>query len=301
MAYGTPRQVDEVEAYYTHIRHGHPPTKELLDDLLRRYQAIGGLSPLNAITEAEARGLETALNADGGRPVRVYLGMKHTHPFIGDIVQQMAQDGIAEAVTLVLAPHYSTRSVAEYQRAASDAAREAGNLALYHVDFWYDNVKFLQLIANRVRSRLTDFGNAEDVMVVFSAHSLPEKILAAGDPYQDQLHATGDAVAKALNLKQYMFAWQSAGRTADKWLGPDILDVLRDLAANGRKNVLLCPVGFVSDHLEVLYDVDIEAQALAHELGIKLARTENLNADPAFIDVLRDVVRSRETAAETER
>ena len=206
MAYGTPRQVDEVEAYYTHIRHGHPPTKELLDDLLRRYQAIGGLSPLNAITEAEAHGLETALNADGGRPVRVYLGMKHTHPFIGDTVRQMSADGITEAVTLVLAPHYSTRSVAEYQRAASDAAQATGKPTLYHVDFWYDNEKFLQLIANRVRSRLTEFSNSDDVMVVFSAHSLPEKILAAGDPYQDQLHATGNAVAEALNLKHYMFA-----------------------------------------------------------------------------------------------
>lgn len=297
MAYGTPRQANEVEAYYTDIRRGRPPTKELLDDLLRRYQAIGGLSPLNAITEAEAHGLESALNADGGRPVRVYLGMKHTHPFIGDAVREMAADGIEEAVTLVLAPHYSTRSVAEYQRAAQEAVEETGIPALLHVDYWYDNKKFLQLITDRVRARLADFDNPQEVMVIFSAHSLPEKILAAGDPYQDQLHATGHAVADAIGLNHYMFAWQSAGRTADKWLGPDILDVLRDLAVKGRRNILLCPVGFVSDHLEVLYDVDIEAKALARELGIHLERTENLNADPAFIEVLRDVVRARQTRA----
>lgn len=296
MAYGTPRSKDEVEPYYTHIRHGRPPTAEQLDDLHRRYEAIGGMSPLNAITEAEARGLETALNEDGGRPVKVYLGMKHMQPFIDDAVQAMASDGITDAVTLVLAPHYSTMSVGQYQHTATDAAAVAGP-SLRHVDNWYSNPKFLQLIGDRVRNALRQFEHEDDVMVVFSAHSLPERILAVGDPYPQQLHETGDVVAQQLGLKQHMFAWQSAGRTNDKWLGPDILDVLRSLAAEGWTRVLLCPVGFVSDHLEVLYDVDIEAQSLARELGVALVRTESLNADPAFMEVLRDVV--RESAADT--
>lgn len=294
MAYGTPRSLDEVETYYTHIRHGHAPTPEQLADLVRRYEAIGGVSPLNDITVAEAHKLEVALNRDGGRPCKVYLGMKHTYPFIADAVRQMAADGITEAVTLVLAPHYSSMSVGQYQQNADAAAAETGGPRLLHVDSWHLHPKFLHLIADRVRVARTGFPHPRDMMVIFSAHSLPARIIAQGDPYQQQLHETGDAVAAALDIPHHQFAWQSAGRTNDAWLGPDILDVIRDLAAQGWRQVLLCPVGFVSDHLEVLYDVDIEAQELARELGIRLVRTYSLNADPAFIETLRDVVRQRE-------
>jgi ferrochelatase len=223
--------------------------------------------------------------------------MKHAHPFIADAVARMAADGITEAVTLVLAPHYSAMSVGQYQKNADEAATAARGLTLWHVDSWHLHPKFLRLIESRVQSALARFANPDDVLVVFSAHSLPARIIAAGDPYERQLHETGDAVAAALHLPRHRFAWQSAGRTADTWLGPDILEVLRELAAEGTRQVVLCPVGFVSDHLEVLYDVDIEAQALARGLGVQLERTASLNADPAFIETLRDVVRAREVQA----
>jgi ferrochelatase len=301
MAYGTPKSLDDVEAYYTHIRRGHPPTKELLDELIGRYQAIGGVSPLNDITRAQGEGLVDALNRDGGRKAELYFGMKHTEPFIADAVRQMAEDGIEEAVSIVLTPHYSTFSVASYQKQALEAAEHLGGPAIWPVNEWHMHPRFLNLLSSRVNDALDRFENPDDVMVIFTAHSLPERILATGDPYVRQLHESGDAVAKALGLKHYMYAWQSAGRTADPWLGPDISDVLTDLARNGVKDVVICPQGFVSDHLEVLYDVDIECQQLARELGIRLVRTKSLNADPLFVQALAEVVRDRERKGVAER
>jgi ferrochelatase len=293
MAYGTPKDLSEVEAYYTHIRHGRKPTPELLQELISRYEAIGGVSPLNEITAAQGRGIEEILNRDGDGPFKVYLGMKHVSPFIADAVRQMAEDGIAEAITLVLAPHYSTMSVAAYQKAADEAAKQFGRPVLFHVDSWHLHPRFIAVLSQRVQEALGKYENPSEVTVIFSAHSLPEKILASGDPYPQQLRETGQAVAEKLGLKRVVYAWQSAGRTADKWLGPDILDVLRDLAAYGVKDVVICPAGFVSDHLEVLYDIDIECQALARELGIRLTRTRSLNADPEFLRALAEVVRQR--------
>ncbi len=297
MAYGTPKNLSEVEPYYTHIRHGRKPTPELLQELISRYEAIGGVSPLNEITEAQGRGIEEQLNRDGGRSCKVYLGMKHVSPFIGDAVKRMAEDGIAEAVTLVLAPHYSTMSVASYQKAADEAATELGAPTLYHVDSWHLHPRYLDVLGRRVQEALNRYENPAEVTVIFSAHSLPERILAVGDPYPQQLRETGQAVAEKLGLTRVTYAWQSAGRTQDKWLGPDILDVLRELAADGVRDVVVCPAGFVSDHLEVLYDIDIECQALARELGIRLTRTRSLNADPEFLRALAEVIRYREATA----
>lgn len=293
MAYGTPRNLDEVEPYYTHIRHGHPPTKELLQNLVDRYQAIGGVSPLNEITEAQANGILERLNASGKGTFRVYLGMKHAAPFIEDAVEQMASDGIEQAISLVLAPHYSTMSIKTYQTAANDAIARLGKPHFTHIDNWHLEPGFISLLADNVQKALDEFSNVSAVRVLFSAHSLPERILSVGDPYPQQLRETGEAVASKLGLTNFSFAWQSAGRTQEKWLGPDILDVLRSLHDAGENNVVVCPAGFVSDHLEVLYDVDIECQGVAKDLGMHLVRTASLNANPRFLDVLASVILSK--------
>lgn len=293
MAYGTPRSLTEVEPYYTHIRHGRKPTPALLDNLIERYQAIGGVSPLNDITSAQAKGIEHRLNRLGAGKFKVYLGMKHASPFIADAVVQMARDGIRHAVSIVLAPHYSTMSVKTYQKEAEDKAAEFGMPNFVHVDSWHLEPLFIDLLADRVKTALKDFASVAKVRVLFSAHSLPERILSIGDPYPQQFRETGDTVAKQIGLTNYSFAWQSAGRTEEKWLGPDILKVLRELHDGGEDNVVVCPTGFVSDHLEVLYDVDIECQTTAKELGMHLTRTESLNADPRFLDMLSSVLLRR--------
>lgn len=295
MAYGTPKSLDEVLPYYTDIRHGHAPSPEQLAELTDRYLAIGGVSPLTEITVDQAKGLEEALNHDGGRQVKVYLGFKHIQPFIRDAVRQMHQDGIQEAVCLVLAPHYSAMSIGAYHKAATEAANALGGPKLLQIDSWHMNRAFLEVLASRVKDALSKFSSTDDVMVVFSAHSLPARILSMGDPYEKQLHESGEAVAKMLNLKHYTFGWQSAGRTSEPWLGPDILDKLAELKEQGYTNIVSCSQGFVSDHLEVLYDIDIEAMDKAKSLGIKLVRTAQMNADPEFLQALAQVVRERES------
>lgn len=290
MAYGTPASMDDVEPYYTHIRHGHKPTPELLENLIRRYEAIGGVSPLTEITRAQAQGIADKVNESQGVPMRLYLGMKHTTPFIDDAVRQMVDDGIEEAVTLVLAPHYSVMSVGEYQKAADESAARYGSLRLEHVRDWHLNASYLNALTRRVKAALSEFDDPADVMVTFTAHSLPTRILELNDPYPTQLRETGDAIAATINLPHHEFAWQSAGRTRDPWLGPDILDYMRELKNRGQRNLIVCPCGFVSDHLEVLYDLDIEAMELAKSLEMKLVRTSSLNTDDEFLRGLRDVV-----------
>ncbi len=294
MAYGTPRQLDEVLPYYTHIRHGHPPTSLQLDDLSARYQAIGGISPLTEITQGQASGLEQVLNADGKRPVKVYLGLKHINPFIEDAIKQMHDDGIQEAIGLVLAPHYSTMSIGSYQKIARESVSKLGGPKLWFVDSWHLHPAFLTILAGRVQDALAKFANSDEVMVVFSAHSLPARILSMGDPYEQQLHESGEAVARMLHLLHYSFAWQSAGRTSEPWLGPDILDKLVTLKSEGFTKIISCSQGFVSDHLEVLFDIDIEAMNRAKELEIEFIRTVQMNTDPQFLTALAQVIRERE-------
>jgi ferrochelatase len=296
MAYGTPASLDEVEPYYTHIRRGSPPSPEQLQDLLRRYEAIGGCSPLNDITMAQAQLLHERLQAlrEAGLALprmRLFVGMKHCQPFIGDAVEQIASAGLKQLVGVVLAPHYASMSVAVYQREAREAAERLG-LAAHLVDAWYTEPAFIEGLVKRVQTatRGLQVAQGERLMVLFTAHSLPERIVAAGDPYPQQLLATAESVAHGAGVGTWRFAWQSAGRTSEKWLGPDILDVLREVAAQGYHAVLVCPVGFVSDHLEVLYDVDIEAQAVARECGLRLARTASFNTDDALIEALASAV-----------
>lgn len=295
MAYGTPKGPDDILPYYTHIRHGHAPSPEQLSELTGRYAAIGGRSPLWEITQAQAQAASEALgrrHPDLSFPV--YLGMKHASPFIGDAVRRMAEDGIEQAVGLVLAPLYSQGSTDEYARDAERAREETGGAPrdLRFLGAWHDLPRFRAFLRDQVRETLERFpaGLRDEVEVVFTAHSLPIRLVEAGDPYAVELREVADDVAGSLGLKHYRIGWQSAGRTQERWLGPDILDILRTDADAGVKGFLVCPVGFVSDHLEVLYDLDVEATALSRELGVHFARTPSPNALAPFIEVLADAV-----------
>lgn len=296
MSYGTPESMDQVEAYYTHIRRGHPPSPEQLKALKDRYEAIaGGFFPLRRNTDRQTAALQETLDAgqpDEGVRYVCYQGLKHARPFIEDGVQAMAEDGIREAVGVVLAPHYSAMSVGGYIRRAREKA-EALGIKMAFVRSYHTHPLLIEAWAERVQTALASFApeDRDDVQVLFSAHSLPEKILEMKDPYPDQLLATSRLVAEASGVSRWRFVWQSAGQTGDKWLGPDILEEIRSLHDEGVRQVLICPLGFVSDHLEVLYDIDIECKKLAESLGMRLARTEMLNDDPRYIRLLSDVVR----------
>lgn len=295
MAYGTPRSLDEVEAYYTHIRRGHKPSPEQLAELVARYQTIGGVSPLNEITRKQAEGLARVLNEAGDSVMyRVYTGMKHTHPFLADTVKQMAANGIERAVGIVLAPHYSAMSVGTYIATVQQEVELHGGPDFTFVDHWHTQPDYLQALLVRLEKALGEFAEAErqDVYLLFTAHSLPERIIEMQDPYPDQLRETASILADQLGHSRWGFAWQSAGRTPEPWLGPDVLDVLKQLHAEGVERVVICPVGFVADHLEVLYDVDVECQNLAKQLAIRLIRTDMLNADEDFLQALAAVVRN---------
>ena len=289
MAYGSPDRLDQVEAYYTDIRRGSPPPPHLLEELLGRYRAIGGGSPLSRIVEEQRAAVEAELAARG-RPLRVYAGMRHIEPRIGRIVEGMAADGVERFAAIALAPQKSSNA-AGYRRAVDAALAGLGARApsLSYVDSWYDQPRFIEALVASTREALARFPDPAAVRVMFTAHSLPARVVAEGDPYPQELAGTAALVADRLGLASYDFAFQSAGRTGDPWLGPDILDEIRRLAAGGVRDLVIRPVGFVADHLEVLYDIDIEAQAVAREAGIRLERARSMNTDPIFIVGLADV------------
>ncbi len=289
MAYGSPDRLDQVEAYYTDIRRGNPPTPELLEELTGRYRAIGGGSPLSRIVEAQRAALEAELAARG-RPLRVHAGMRHIEPRIGRIVEGMAADGVERFVAIALAPQKSSNA-AGYRRAVEAALAGLGDGApsAVFVDSWYDQPRFIEALAATTREALARFPDPTRVRVMFTAHSLPARVVAEGDPYPDELAGTAALVAGRLGLAEYEFAFQSAGRTGEPWLGPDILEEIRRLAAAGVTELVIRPVGFVADHLEVLYDIDIEAQGVARAVGVRLERARSMNDDPIFIAGLADV------------
>ncbi len=274
MAYGSPATAEDVPAYLADIREGRPVSQEAIDELAERYRRIGGRSPLDEITEAQHAGLEREL----GLPV--FVGMKHWRPRIIEAVEAALSGGADTLVGLVLAPHYSRLSIAGYRERLDDALQ--GRAKVIFVESWHDHGPFLDVLASRVRGF--------DGHVVFTAHSLPERILRDGDPYRDQLLETSRLVADRAGLSDWSFAFQSASATGEPWLGPDILEELDRLAANGVRRVLVCPVGFVSDHLEILWDLDIEARERAAELGLEFDRIESMNDDPAFLRALAEVV-----------
>ncbi len=290
MAYGTPSRPEEIEPYYTRIRHGRPPTEELLADLTRRYHAIGGTSPLAARTADQVAGLARALEAAQPGRFDVRFGAKYQPPLIEETAAAMRDDGLRTVIGLALAPHAASMSTGQYMARAREALGEA--VRFVEIGAWWDAPGFLELIGARVRAALDAVPpeRRASTLVLFSAHSLPEKILELGDTYPDQLHDSARRAAALAGVDHFDVAWQSAGRTADPWIGPDILTVLREKAAQGVTDVVSCPIGFVADHLEVLYDIDVEAQAVAEECGLHLWRTASLNDDPAFIEVLAGVV-----------
>jgi ferrochelatase len=279
MAYGSPERLEDVPAYYADIRGGRPIRPELLADLVERYRRLGleHGSPLNAITE-ETR---TALERELGLPV--YTGMRHWTPRIAEAVEAALDRGARTIVGLVLAPHYSRLSIGLYREQFDQAV--AARAAVSFVESWGDDPGFVELLADRVRGT--------EAHVVFTAHSLPARILEEGDPYETQLLQTCRLVAEKAELEAWSFCYQSESPTGEPWLGPDILDQLAELHGAGVRSVLVCPVGFVADHLEIRWDIDIEARARAGELGLELERIEMPNADPAFIRVLAGLVRPR--------
>jgi ferrochelatase len=274
MAYGSPSSAEDVRPYLEDVRGGRPVSDEAVAELAERYRRIGGRSPLDDVTEAQRAALEREL----GLPV--FVGMKHWRPRIAEAVEAALAAGATRVVGLVLAPHYSRLSVGEYRERLEAALAERAELVL--VESWHDDATFVDVLADRVRGT--------DAWVVFTAHSLPERILGDGDPYQEQLLETSRLVAERAALERWSFAFQSASPTGEPWLGPDVLDELERLAAEGERKVLVAAVGFVSDHLEILWDIDVEAREKAGELGLELARTESLNDDPLFIRALAGLV-----------
>ena len=283
MAYGSPERVADVPAYYSDIRGGRPIAQELLDDLVARYRSLGieDSNPLNAITEATRAALQEELR------LPVYTGMKHWTPRIADAADAALAAGAERLVGLVLAPHYSSLSVAGYRKLLKEAVGDRADIVF--VDSWHDDQGFISFLADRIRDT--------EAHVVFTAHSLPARILDEGDPYQDQLLETSRLVADTAGVEDWSFSFQSESPTGEPWLGPDILDHLEALSARGIEDVLICPVGFVSDHLEIRWDLDTEAQEKARELGLQLERIEMPNDDPRFVRALADIVRGAAAVA----
>lgn len=292
MAYGTPRHADEILEYYTDIRRGRPPTDEQLANLTSRYEAIGGLSPLAARTEAQRDALQTMLNTSAPGQFHVVLGLKHAEPRIESAIAALAADGFRRVVALVLAPHYSALSVGQYLSRAKVAAEPLG-IEVVGIESWATEPAFVNFTADQVLAQLATL--PPNSKVLFTAHSLPERVRTIeGDRYAGEIRATAEAVAAVVGLNdwsQWAMAWQSAGRTQEPWLGPDILAVIDELAdaendANRQQGVLVCAVGFVADHLEVLYDLDVEAATRARARGLAFARTACVNDDAGVMSAL---------------
>ncbi|VDH01008.1 Ferrochelatase [Lysinibacillus sphaericus] len=293
MAYGTPYKEEDIEPYYTHIRRGRKPAPEQLEDLKNRYEAIGGISPLAHITEGQAQALCDTLNqAQDEIEFKLYIGLKHITPFIEEAVAQMDKDGIKETVTVVLAPHYSTFSVKSYNTRAKEEADKYG-ISVTSVESWYKQPKFLKYWEEKIRETFDSMSDAEreKSVLVVSAHSLPQKIREAGDPYPDQLEETAKLLAEAADVKEYAVGWQSEGQTGEPWLGPDVQDLTRELnEKKGYTSFVYTPVGFVSDHLEVLFDNDYECKVVCDEIGATYHRPAMPNTDPLFIGAVADAV-----------
>ena len=291
MAYGTPRHPEEIEAYYTDIRRGRPPTPEALADLVARYDAIGGISPLAKLTEAQRDALQAALDERAPGTYRVDLGLKHADPKIEQATEALIADSVERIVGLVLAPHYSSYSIGQYLGRARAVAEPVG-VPVGGVESWATEPAFIDFIAGDLERRLEAVPAGSRVL--FTAHSLPQRIIDGGDPYPDELRATAETVAGRLGLEEgrdWSIAWQSAGRTPEPWIGPDILEVIDGLADEGSvPGVVVSAVGFVADHLEVLYDLDIEAAGRATARGLAFARTACVNDDAAVMGALADRV-----------
>jgi ferrochelatase len=291
MAYGTPRSKEEILPYYTDIRRGRPPTDEQLQDLTNRYEAIGGLSPLKQLTEDQRDALQSELEHLSPGKYQVFLGLKHASPFIEETVTEVVGLGYKKIVGLVLAPHYSSYSIGQYIDRVRAVAEPAG-ITVTGIDSWAREEAFIDFLANDMREKLASL--PERTKVLFTAHSLPQRIIDGGDPYPEELRATAELVAEKVGLTRWSdwsIAWQSAGRTPEPWIGPDILEVIDSFASQSASDepidgVLVSACGFVADHLEVLFDLDIEAAKHAESHGIAFARTACVNANPSVMAAL---------------
>jgi ferrochelatase len=294
MAYGGPDNLDEVEPYLMDVRGYRVTAAEIVHEVRERYREIGGRSPILQRTRAQADAIESVLN-EQGQSFKAFVGMKHWHPFIKDTLTEMRGQGIDRTVGLVMAPQYSRMSIEAYFKKIEEAH---SGMQIAQIDDWHLLPEYLDALANRVRAALGQFPESfrADVPVIFTAHSLPERILEWDDPYPSQLYATMQSVMKRLGPRPHEFAFQSAAISTEPWLGPDASEVMERYAAKGKRHILICPIGFVCEHVEILYDIDIVYQKLAKELGMQLERIEMLNDSPEMIRGLAGLV--RQTARE---
>jgi ferrochelatase len=313
MAYGSPNRLEEVGPYFTDIRGGRTPSREAVEELTSRYRRVGVPTPLLAVSMQLGRELERLLNLDppDDQIYTVHLGMKHWTPYIADAVDEIVESGADRMIAIVLAPHYSKISTEGYRRRVAAALvrtpgrptpnGSASPISLDFVESWYELEGYLDAVADNVGTVRAEFAHPEDVVAVFTAHSLPARILNEGDPYQDQLLRTSELVARRAGIEQWRFSYQSQSHTGEPWLGPDLVDTVEELAAQGHRELLVASVGFIADHLEIFYDIDIEAKEKADALGIELRRTPMLNADPRLARALHALVAERVGAVSTVR
>jgi len=289
MAYGGPNNLDEVEPYLMDVRGYRPTAPEIVHEVRERYREIGGRSPILERTQAQARALESGLNTNE-EEFKAFVGMRHWHPFIKDTLAEMCSQGIERTVGLVMAPHYSRMSIEAYFKNVEQAGFP---MQISRVNDWHLLPEYLNALAKRVRSALERFPESvrAEIPVIFTAHSLPERILEWDDPYPKQLHETVQALMKLLGHQPHEFAFQSAAISTEPWLGPDASELINRFADEGKRNILICPIGFVCEHVEILYDIDIVYQALAKTLGVRLERIDMLNAEPEMISGLVRIIR----------
>lgn len=297
MALGGPDSLESVEPFLKDVRGGRPTPPELVHEITERYRATGGRSPALAITKELSRRLEDRLNAAGPPRFRVYVGLRHWHPYIRETYQEIVKDGVRRLVGVCMAPQNSQMSVGAYVKKVEEAQAESGApIRFTYVPSWNTHPSLIQGIVANIREALGKFpADARDrVAIIFTAHSLPERALKDGDPYPDQVQATVEAALSALGplppAVAWRFAYQSQGRTSEKWLGPTVEETLDELHGSGCRHVLMAPIGFVSDHLEVLYDIDIEFKKRARDKGMQLERIAMLNATAPLVETVRDVV-----------
>ena len=298
MAYGSPNRLDEVEAYFTDIRGGRKPSREAVEELTERYRRVGVPTPLLAVSTSLARqlGQRLRINPPDGGTYTVHLGMKHWTPRISGAVDDAIDAGADRLIAIVLAPHYSTISTEGYRRQVEAALAQGGSrrsISLDFVESWHELDGYIDAVGDNVRATRAEFREPAQVVAVFTAHSLPARILNEGDPYQDQLLRTSELVAQRAGIENWRFSYQSQSQTGEPWLGPDLPEMVETLARQGHRAVLVAPVGFIADHLEIFYDIDIEAKEKADALGIELRRAPMLNADPRLVQALYALVSER--------
>ena len=292
MAYGAAHSLDDIEPYLNDIRGGRTPSPELVEEIKSRYRLMGGRSPLFDITKDQASELEKALNKVGER-FKVYIGMRHWHPYIKDTVATMAGDGVHKIIGLCLTPYYSKMSVGAYEAKLQEAIAQTGKeYDVIQIKSWNDHPLLIEALAEKVSMALDGFPrkDRDGVPILFSAHSLPERILRDQDPYPDELNETVELVMKKVGKNPFRFGYQSKGRTPEPWLGPDAATVIDELAAQGQKNLVMAPIGFISDHMETLFDVDVTYRKQCESKGIRLERAASLNTTPLFIQSMHSVI-----------